>query len=160
MRYWSCILCYTYNRIIIILLKCRIFLVALFACYHVCSVISQELYKIKTCPKNGLPCRRSFDDAKWQLAGNEVSPDGNVENGTLDIKLEDAEFYKVYTIEDLFAVFQQRPNATYILNGGNTAHGNCEMFFFICKTYLKNKVNSNVKMQIHTKCMLIVIYLV
>lgn len=43
---------------------------------------------------------------------------------TLDIKLKDGEFYKIYSIENLFAVFQQKPDATYILHGGNTAHGN------------------------------------
>jgi len=42
----------------------------------------------------------------------------------LDIKLADATFYKVYSINDLFAIFRQKPDATYILNGGNTAHGN------------------------------------
>jgi len=76
----------------------------------------QEIYKIKTCPKNGMPCKTACGCcAKKPLS---------VRNGTLDIKLEDAEFYKVYSIEDLFAIFQQKPNATYILNGGNTAHGN------------------------------------
>ncbi|CAL1679573.1 unnamed protein product [Lasius platythorax] len=70
----------------------------------------EELYEIKTCPKNGLPCTNSCVDK-------------HSHNAKLDIKLEDAEFYKVYTIEDLFAVFRQKPKATYILNGGNTAHG-------------------------------------
>jgi len=46
----------------------------------------------------------------------------------LDIKLADAEFYKVYSINDLFAIFRQKPDATYILNGGNTAHGNFIQF--------------------------------
>lgn len=70
----------------------------------------EELYKVKTCPKNGLPCRNTCADK-------------HSNNVKLDIKLEDAEFYKVYSIEDLFAIFQQKPKATYILNGGNTAHG-------------------------------------
>jgi len=48
--------------------------------------------------------------------------DGNTE--TVDIKLADSEFYKVYSIENLFAIFREKPDATYILNGGNTAHGN------------------------------------
>ncbi|XP_011334533.1 indole-3-acetaldehyde oxidase isoform X2 [Ooceraea biroi] len=74
----------------------------------------EEIYKIKTCPKNGKPCKTSGCCVKTLFP---------VRNSTLDIKLEDAEFYKVYSIEDLFAVFQQKPNATYILNGGNTAHG-------------------------------------
>ncbi|XP_025993326.1 xanthine dehydrogenase/oxidase isoform X2 [Solenopsis invicta] len=71
----------------------------------------EEIYKVKTCPKSGMPCRNKCDkhisDAK-----------------TVDIKLADgAEFYKVYSIENLFAVFRQKPDATYILYGGNTAHG-------------------------------------
>ncbi|XP_071634820.1 uncharacterized protein [Temnothorax longispinosus] len=71
----------------------------------------EEIYKIKTCPKNGMPCKGNCVDKHFT--------DGN----TLNIKLADAEFYKVYSIENLFAVFQEKPDATYILNGGNTAHG-------------------------------------
>lgn len=49
----------------------------------------------------------------------------------LYIKFEDAEFFKVYSIEDLFGIFQEKPNATYMLHGGNTAHGNCENMFLL-----------------------------
>ncbi|KAL0109815.1 hypothetical protein PUN28_013466 [Cardiocondyla obscurior] len=73
----------------------------------------EEIYKIKVCPKNGMPCKGNCTDKRFSDANTE----------TLDIKLADAEFDKVYSIENLFAVFQQKPNATYILNGGNTAHG-------------------------------------
>ncbi|KAL6263815.1 hypothetical protein P5V15_003898 [Pogonomyrmex californicus] len=73
----------------------------------------EEIYKVKTCPKNGMPC-------KGTCSNNHLS---NGNNATLDIKLEDTEFYKVYSIEDLFAIFKEKPDATYILNGGNTAHG-------------------------------------
>ncbi|XP_018404573.1 PREDICTED: xanthine dehydrogenase/oxidase-like [Cyphomyrmex costatus] len=41
----------------------------------------------------------------------------------LSIKLEDAYFYKVTTVEALFELLKSNPQATYILNGGNTAHG-------------------------------------
>ncbi|KAG5332878.1 XDH dehydrogenase, partial [Acromyrmex heyeri] len=71
----------------------------------------EEIYKIKTCPKNGMPCKGTCADRHFS--------DGN----TLDIKLADTEFYKVYSIENLFAIFREKPDATYILNGGNTAHG-------------------------------------
>lgn len=82
---------------------------------------------MKTCPKSGLLC-------KHNCCKKLKSPNKSPNNVKLDIKLEDAEFYKVYSIEDLFAVFQQKPKATYILNGGNTAHGNYrEMFFYFCK---------------------------
>ncbi|XP_011694373.1 PREDICTED: xanthine dehydrogenase/oxidase-like isoform X2 [Wasmannia auropunctata] len=73
----------------------------------------EEIYNIKTCPKNGMPC-------KGKCANKHLS-DGNTE--TVDIKLADVEFYKVYSIENLFAVFREKPDGTYILNGGNTAHG-------------------------------------
>ncbi|XP_011882440.1 PREDICTED: xanthine dehydrogenase-like [Vollenhovia emeryi] len=72
----------------------------------------EELYRIKALPKYGIPCTGSCCDKELY--------DGNI---MLDIKLADAEFYKVYTIDDVFAIFQQKPEATYILNGGNTAHG-------------------------------------
>ncbi|XP_012221434.1 xanthine dehydrogenase/oxidase isoform X2 [Linepithema humile] len=71
----------------------------------------EELYQIKTCPKDGKPCTFRCGSKKYSEAK------------TLDIKLEDSEFFKVYTVDDLFAIFQQKPKATYILNGGNTAHG-------------------------------------
>ncbi|KAL0109816.1 hypothetical protein PUN28_013467 [Cardiocondyla obscurior] len=72
----------------------------------------EELYKVKTCPKYEMPYADSSCD-------KELSD----ENTMLHIKLEDGEFFKVYSIKDLFKVFQQKPHATYILNGGNTAHG-------------------------------------
>ncbi|XP_025155411.1 xanthine dehydrogenase/oxidase isoform X3 [Harpegnathos saltator] len=71
----------------------------------------EDLYKIKTCPESGLPCTRKCADNKLQAGV------------PLDIKLDDAEFFKVYSIENLFAIFQQKPKATYMLHGGNTAHG-------------------------------------
>lgn len=70
------------------------------------------MYKIKTCPKDGMPCTQKCADKELKAGSR------------LDIKLEDAEFYKVYLIEDLFAIFRQKPKATYMLHGGNTAHGN------------------------------------
>ncbi|KAG5332847.1 XDH oxidase, partial [Acromyrmex heyeri] len=72
----------------------------------------EELYKIKSCRKNKMPCVRSYY--------NKQSSD---EKKMLSIKLEDAHFYKVFRIEDIFKIFGENPNATYILNGGNTAHG-------------------------------------
>lgn len=90
------------------------------SCIFKNAITLQELYKIKTCPKNGKPCTSLSCGSKQY---SDVKP--------LDIKLEDSEFFKVYTIEDLFAIFQQNPKATYILNGGNTAHGNCKKIVFI-----------------------------
>ncbi|XP_032686991.1 indole-3-acetaldehyde oxidase-like isoform X2 [Odontomachus brunneus] len=71
----------------------------------------EDLYQIKTCPKDGLPCTRKCDDKKLEA------------DKIVDIKFEDAEFFKVYTIEELFGIFQVKSNATYMLHGGNTAHG-------------------------------------
>lgn len=59
--------------------------------------------------------------------GNFCDDQHNDKNITIDIKLADSQFYKVYTIDDLFAIFQRNPDATYMLNGGNTAHGNCPL---------------------------------
>ncbi|XP_018304049.1 xanthine dehydrogenase/oxidase-like [Mycetomoellerius zeteki] len=74
-------------------------------------ITSQELYKIKACPKYGVSRADSRCD-KQLFRGN-----------ILYIKLEDAEFYKVYSIRDVFEIFQRNSRATYILNGGNTAYG-------------------------------------
>ncbi|XP_018360424.1 PREDICTED: LOW QUALITY PROTEIN: xanthine dehydrogenase-like [Trachymyrmex cornetzi] len=72
----------------------------------------EELYKIKPCQKNKMPCVRSYYDKQ-----------PSDEKKMLIIKLKDAHFYKVTTIKDVFTIFDNNPNATYILNGGNTAHG-------------------------------------
>ncbi|KYN05923.1 Aldehyde oxidase 2 [Cyphomyrmex costatus] len=71
----------------------------------------EESYQIKPCRKFGIPCTQS--------CYNKLS-DGKT---MLSIKLEDASFYKVSTIETLFTLLNNNPQATYILNGGNTAHG-------------------------------------
>ncbi|XP_018394483.1 PREDICTED: indole-3-acetaldehyde oxidase-like [Cyphomyrmex costatus] len=71
----------------------------------------EELYKIKTCPKYGMLCTDNSCDKQLSRVN------------MIYIVLEDAKFYKVYSIRDLFTIFQQNPRATYILNGGNTAYG-------------------------------------
>jgi len=68
-----------------------------------------------------MPCKGNCDNDRFS--------DGNTK--TVNIKLTDAEFYKIYSIESLFAIFREKPNATYILNGGNTAHGNLFSMFTI-----------------------------
>nr|BCT26317.1 aldehyde oxidase [Euura sp. 'Pontania] len=74
----------------------------------------EELSKIKICPKSGKEC--SVESCS-ETAVNKK------DTGYRHILLEDAEFYMVPTIDELFAVFNQHPDATYVLNGGNTAHG-------------------------------------
>ncbi|KYN35640.1 Xanthine dehydrogenase, partial [Trachymyrmex septentrionalis] len=72
----------------------------------------EELYKIKSCQKYGMLRISSCD---------KQSSDRNT---MLSIKLKDrGYFYKVLTVEDLFNIFENNPRATYILYGGNTAHG-------------------------------------
>ncbi|XP_014482532.1 PREDICTED: xanthine dehydrogenase/oxidase-like isoform X2 [Dinoponera quadriceps] len=78
----------------------------------------EDLYNIKACAKGA--CRGICHDL---LCERKSAHKGLKISRMLDIKLEDAEFFKVYSIEDLFAIFQQKPNATYMLHGSNTAHG-------------------------------------
>ncbi|XP_076651937.1 uncharacterized protein LOC143358591 [Halictus rubicundus] len=74
----------------------------------------EELYKIKLCKRTGEPC----------LNGHNGCATGDLNTDTkIDIKLDGAEFRKVLTVDSLFDVFQNRPNASYVLHGGNTAHG-------------------------------------
>ncbi|XP_018397763.1 PREDICTED: xanthine dehydrogenase 2-like, partial [Cyphomyrmex costatus] len=70
----------------------------------------EELYDIKPCPISEMPYVPILYDKQHV-------------NTMLRIKLEDAIFYKVHTIEDLFSIFTNNANATYMLNGGNTANG-------------------------------------
>lgn len=70
----------------------------------------EDVYQIKKCPKNGLPCNGGKTCGQSSLT-------------SVCMKLEDADFHKILTIDNLFSTFQKYPNATYVLNGGNTAHG-------------------------------------
>lgn len=47
----------------------------------------------------------------------------NIED-KIDMKLDGSHFYKVLSVDDLFTVFKNNPNKTYVLHGGNTANGN------------------------------------
>jgi len=103
---------------------------------------------VKTCPKSGLLCKNSCCD---KLKRSNKSSN----NVKLDIKLEDAEFYKVYSVEDLFAVFQQKSKATYILNGGNTANGNFFLQLFVLqKKDSEADVNQRlfIRLNLNIKC--------
>ncbi|XP_018402593.1 PREDICTED: xanthine dehydrogenase-like [Cyphomyrmex costatus] len=71
----------------------------------------EDSYQIKSCRKFGMPCTQSCYDKPSD------------DNTMLSIKLGDAYFYKVSTVETLFELLKNNPQATYILNGGNTAHG-------------------------------------
>ncbi|XP_066582260.1 uncharacterized protein [Prorops nasuta] len=72
----------------------------------------EELYNLKICAKNGLPCSGKCSEEQKQFKANPVH-----------MKLGDANFHKVLTVDNLFSIFDKNPDATYILNGGNTAHG-------------------------------------
>ncbi|XP_076300418.1 xanthine dehydrogenase [Lasioglossum baleicum] len=74
----------------------------------------EELYKIKICKKTGEPCTNGFNGC--------ATSDPNADT-KIDIKLDGAEFRKVLSVDSLFEVFQNNPDASYVLHGGNTAHG-------------------------------------
>ncbi|XP_043258855.1 indole-3-acetaldehyde oxidase-like [Colletes gigas] len=71
----------------------------------------EELYKIKKCKKTGKPCTNNCT----AVVQNSESK--------IDMKLDGAEFHKVLSVSDLMELFEKKPNASYILNGGNTANG-------------------------------------
>ncbi|XP_015433474.1 PREDICTED: indole-3-acetaldehyde oxidase-like [Dufourea novaeangliae] len=74
----------------------------------------EELYKIKTCKKTGLPCQNGC---------NTCSTVNQTTEAKIDMKLDGSEFHKVLSVDDMFEVFQKNPTASYVLHGGNTAHG-------------------------------------
>lgn len=42
----------------------------------------------------------------------------------IEMDLKDSmKFHKVLKIDHIFEIFQKHPDASYIINGGNTAHG-------------------------------------
>ncbi|XP_015110494.1 xanthine dehydrogenase [Diachasma alloeum] len=72
----------------------------------------EELYKLKTCPKSGKPCKGDCSSSEEPTILEEVR-----------MEFGDVKFQKVLDIDSLFGVFTSNPNASYVLNGGNTAHG-------------------------------------
>lgn len=47
---------------------------------------------------------------------------------TIEMELKDnVKFHKVLAIDHVFDIFQKHSDATYIINGGNTAHGTEEI---------------------------------
>ncbi|XP_034185073.2 uncharacterized protein LOC117606576 isoform X1 [Osmia lignaria lignaria] len=74
----------------------------------------EELFKIKSCKRTGLPCENDCNSCYTLIQNTEDK---------IDMKLEGMEFYKVLSVDDLFEVFAKKPDASYILHGGNTAHG-------------------------------------
>ncbi|XP_076758274.1 uncharacterized protein LOC143427746 [Xylocopa sonorina] len=74
----------------------------------------EELFKIKTCKKTGMLCENGCNGCNTIIQSGEDK---------IEMKLDGSAFYKVLSVDDLFAVFQKNPNASYVLHGGNTAHG-------------------------------------
>ncbi|XP_017763664.1 PREDICTED: xanthine dehydrogenase/oxidase-like isoform X2 [Eufriesea mexicana] len=74
----------------------------------------EELYNIRTCKKTGMPCENGCNGCHTRVQDT---------NDKIDMKLSGCEFHKVLSIDDLFEIFQKYPNASYVLHGGNTAHG-------------------------------------
>ncbi|XP_034939273.1 xanthine dehydrogenase 1-like [Chelonus insularis] len=73
----------------------------------------EEVYKWKTCPKTGVACKGSCGETTEFVANPEE----------VHMVMNNVQFHKVLSVENLFNVFQNNPDATYILYGGNTAHG-------------------------------------
>ncbi|XP_012273308.1 xanthine dehydrogenase/oxidase [Orussus abietinus] len=72
----------------------------------------EELYRLNICPKTQEPCTGTCENSRYI---DSTQP--------IHIKLKNAEFYKTSTIQGLFDILAKHPNSTYVLNGGNTAHG-------------------------------------
>lgn len=70
-------------------------------------LFQQELYK---CPKTDKAC----DNKCKQLKPHKKN---------IYMKFGNTKFYKVTSINELFLIFTENKNLSYILNGGNTAHG-------------------------------------
>ncbi|XP_054016678.1 uncharacterized protein LOC128897052 isoform X1 [Hylaeus anthracinus] len=73
----------------------------------------EELYKIKICKKTGQPCETGSNGCATMLNAK----------SRIDMTLDGSQFHKLLGIDDLFQVFKEHPDATYVLHGGNTAHG-------------------------------------
>ncbi|XP_061934259.1 uncharacterized protein LOC107992596 isoform X2 [Apis cerana] len=74
----------------------------------------EELFNIKTCKKISALYENSCNCCCTVIQKTEHK---------IDMKLDNSEFHKILSIDDLFALFQKNSNASYILHGGNTAHG-------------------------------------
>ncbi|XP_011302811.1 indole-3-acetaldehyde oxidase-like [Fopius arisanus] len=72
----------------------------------------EDLYTSKKCPRSGEPCRAMCQDLEELTIIEEIH-----------MVLGNIKFHKVLDLDNLFAVFTNNPHATYVLNGGNTAHG-------------------------------------
>ncbi|XP_043523035.1 xanthine dehydrogenase/oxidase-like isoform X2 [Frieseomelitta varia] len=75
----------------------------------------EELFNVKKiCKRTGLACENECNDCHTVVQ--------NIEDN-IDMKLDGSHFYKVLSVDDLFTVFKNNPDKTYVLHGGNTAHG-------------------------------------
>ncbi|XP_058788859.1 xanthine dehydrogenase/oxidase-like isoform X2 [Phymastichus coffea] len=76
----------------------------------------EELYKIeacKNCPKR--MCNGTCSDL--EIVNKSSIP------RTIKVQFNDAvQFHKVLNVDHVFEIFQRNPDASYIINGGNTAH--------------------------------------
>jgi hypothetical protein len=102
----------------------------------------QELYKI--CPKNEKKCSGNCSDNDDGDNDNKNDSDDSIEedfihvnaNGAeiiptsvccpIHLKLENAQWFKVTRMNEIFEIFDKVGNVPYILVGGNTAHGKFE----------------------------------
>ncbi|KAJ8676452.1 hypothetical protein QAD02_012239 [Eretmocerus hayati] len=76
----------------------------------------EEAYQIKSCkscPKK--TCNGTCQDVEVVYKSSIPRP--------LDVILKDFRFYKVLKVDEIFGVLVKHSESSYVLNGGNTAHG-------------------------------------
>ncbi|XP_046483350.1 xanthine dehydrogenase/oxidase isoform X2 [Neodiprion pinetum] len=76
------------------------------------ELTQKELCEIKVCSKTEQSC-----------SGSCATIQKSKGIGFRHIIFDNAEFYKVPTVDGLFSIFEKYPDASYVLHGGNTAHG-------------------------------------
>lgn len=79
------------------------------------------------CPKSGEPCKGSCINVS---GSSEEMPEMPTKLSEVHIMaMNNVQFHKVLSVEGLFNVFNNNPNATYVLNGGNTGHGKATVLY-------------------------------
>nr|CAD7570665.1 unnamed protein product [Timema californicum] len=75
----------------------------------------EDIYKLKTCPKNGKPCQRSCEgENTFEEIENNIPP--------VYIALPGSYWFRVTTPKDVFEVLKKAGDVSYMFVCGNTAH--------------------------------------
>ncbi|XP_023246390.1 xanthine dehydrogenase/oxidase-like [Copidosoma floridanum] len=78
-------------------------------CYDI-----EDSHVVFQLPESCKTCKNSHDDFV-NIEIEELEP--------IHLNLEGAEFFKVFSVDQIFAIFKKKTSSTYILNGGNTGNG-------------------------------------